>query len=575
VLESKQPLPASYQTKFSQYLASGRSPIHRCLPRGLPSANILLEIDFQQSIRYECGTTILLVQVDLQTMKYGFIIDNRKCIGCHACTVACKTENDVALGVNRTWVKYVERGVFPATRRVFQVTRCNHCDNPPCVTICPVSAMFRRKDGIVDFDSDMCIGCKACMQACPYDAIHLEPDRHTAAKCHYCAHRTEVGLEPACVTVCPEHAIVAGDLDDPVSEIAQLRATQSVRVRKPEQGTRPKLYYIDGDESAIVPTAARHEPFYMMSQRNPRLHGGGAVYDPGSPFLQQNALAAYDVSHERPWGWLVPLYLWLKSIGSGVLVLPAVAVAIGWMAPNRLRDIVLSLIAMIFTAATAMALIADLTRKDRFLRILLRPQNKSWLARGTYVLILYSALAGLFWLSSMARLAAVSAALVWPTILAGFLAAVYTAFLFKQCEGRDLWQTPLLGPHLIVQTLLCGAVVFAILPRSVRGDTSHEPLPAIALAIFLVLHLAMMLIEVTMPHATENGGYAAWLISRGPFRILFWAGSVLAGVLVPLIFLWLAPLSPMILATASLLALAGLFAFEWCFVMAGQSVPNS
>src|SRR5581483_9256660 len=112
-------------------------------------------------------------------MKYGFIIDNRKCIGCHACTVACKTENQVALGVNRTWVKYVEKGVFPNTRRVFQVTRCNHCEKPPCVAICPVTAMYQRKDGIVDFSSETCIGCKACMQACPYDSIYIDPDDGT------------------------------------------------------------------------------------------------------------------------------------------------------------------------------------------------------------------------------------------------------------------------------------------------------------------------------------------------------------------------------------------------------------
>ena len=509
-------------------------------------------------------------------MKYGFIIDNRKCIGCHACTVACKTENDVPLGVNRTWVKYVERGVFPQTRRVFQVTRCNHCEKPPCVTICPVSAMYRRKDGIVDFDSDICIGCKACMQACPYDAIHLEPERQTAAKCNYCAHRTEVGLEPACVTVCPEHAIVAGDLDDPVSEIAQLQSLGNVRVRKPEQGTRPKLYYIDGDDSAIVPTAARHEDFYMAAQRNQHLHGGGAVYSPDSPFLQQNTLAAYDVGHERPWGWLVPLYLWLKSIGSGVLVLPAIAMAAGWIAGDRLRDIILSSIALIFTAATALALIADLTRKDRFLRILLRPQNKSWLARGTYVLILYSALSGVFWLASLARLPAVAAVVLWPAIVAGFFAAVYTAFLFKQCEGRDLWQTPLLAPHLIIQTLLCGAAVYTLLPAATRGNLPQVPaLPAAALGIFLFLHLAIMLIEIFMPHDTDNAGYAVWLMTRGPFRVLFWAGAVLVGTIVPLVLLFMAPLAQTFVVVASILALGGLFAFEWCFVMAGQSVPNS
>ena len=130
-------------------------------------------------------------------MNYGFVIDNRKCIGCHACSTACKSENQVPLGVNRTWVKYVETGAYPDVTRHFQVTRCNHCANPPCARICPTAAMYQREDGIVEFDSSACIGCKACMQACPYDAIYIDPESHTAAKCHYCGHRTEIGLEPA------------------------------------------------------------------------------------------------------------------------------------------------------------------------------------------------------------------------------------------------------------------------------------------------------------------------------------------------------------------------------------------
>src|SRR5206468_6275011 len=191
-----------------------------------------------------------------QNMNYGFLIDNRKCIGCHACSTACKSENEVPLGVNRTWVKYVEKGEFPDTRRYFQVTRCNRCANPPCVPICPTKAMYRRDDGIVEFDSDICIGCKACMQACPYDAIYIDPESGTAAKCHFCAHRTDVGLEPACVVVCPVHAIVAGDMNNPGSEISRALATQRVRTRKPEQGTKPKLFYIEAEEASIVPSLA-------------------------------------------------------------------------------------------------------------------------------------------------------------------------------------------------------------------------------------------------------------------------------------------------------------------------------
>ena len=508
-------------------------------------------------------------------MKYAFIIDNRKCIGCHACTVACKTENQVQLGVNRTWVKYVEKGEFPDTRRVFQVTRCNHCEKPPCVTICPVTAMYQRKDGIVDFNSDLCIGCKACMQACPYDAIYMDPDDGTAAKCHFCAHRTEVGLEPSCVVVCPEHAIIAGDMDNPDTEISQLLAREPVRVRKPEQGTQPKLYYIDADESAIVPTAARHDVFYMWSQRNESVHGGGAIYPQDSPLLQDHALAAYDVSHARPWGWQVPAYCWTKSIGSGVLAVPAIAMALGWLSGDRLRDLTLSTLALLFTALTTVLLVWDLDHKERFLRVVLRPQSKSWLARGAFILIAYSALCGGFWLGAAAGFTTITSILLWPTVLVGFLAAMYTAFLFGQCEGRDLWQTPFLSTHLIVQALLCGSAVLALVPGALGGSPQTLSVAVRTLVITLGLHLMIVLGEVALPHSTDNGRYAARLITHGPFSGPFWAGAVVLGGIVPILLLLIAGSNFFIAGLASVLALAGLLIFEWCFVMAGQSVPNS
>jgi Fe-S-cluster-containing dehydrogenase component len=136
-------------------------------------------------------------------MRYGFALDQRTCIGCHACTVACKTEHQVPVGQFRTWVKYVDKGTYPSSTREFGVMRCNHCTDAPCIQICPTGALFKRPDGIVDFDNEACIGCKSCMQACPYDAIYIDEDTHTAAKCNMCAHRIDQGLEPACVVVCP------------------------------------------------------------------------------------------------------------------------------------------------------------------------------------------------------------------------------------------------------------------------------------------------------------------------------------------------------------------------------------
>ena len=130
----------------------------------------------------------------------------------------------------------------------------------------------------MDFNNERCIGCKACMQACPYDALYIDPESNTAAKCNFCTHRLEVGLEPSCVVVCPERAIIPGDLDDPTSEISQLINRFPTQVRKPEKGTKPKLYYIDGDEAALVPSAAKADGQYLWSG-GPELEENGRVGD--------------------------------------------------------------------------------------------------------------------------------------------------------------------------------------------------------------------------------------------------------------------------------------------------------
>ncbi len=170
--------------------------------------------------------------------------------------MACKTEHQVPIGRFRTWVKHVDKGEWPSTARAFGVLRCNHCTDAPCVEICPTKALFKRPDGIVDFDRDRCIGCKSCMQACPYDAIYIAEDSHTAEKCNFCAHRVDAGLEPACVVVCPTHSIWAGDLDDPASDIAQLVTLNPTSVRSPEQHTGPNVFYLGADRTVLDPLAA-------------------------------------------------------------------------------------------------------------------------------------------------------------------------------------------------------------------------------------------------------------------------------------------------------------------------------
>lgn len=182
--------------------------------------------------------------------QYGMVIDVRRCYGVHACTVACKAEFDVPLGVNRSWVEYVEKGTYPDVGRSFLPRLCNHCSTPNCVSVCPTGATWKREeDGIVVIDPDICIGCKYCIHACPYDARFPNPETGAADKCDFCVHRVSQGLEPACVEACPSRARIFGDLNDPDSEISRLIATNPVTVLRPEKGTEPNVFYIAADHS--------------------------------------------------------------------------------------------------------------------------------------------------------------------------------------------------------------------------------------------------------------------------------------------------------------------------------------
>lgn len=546
-------------------------------------------------------------------MNFGFLIDNRKCIGCHACSTACKQENRVPLGVNRTWVKYVEKGAFPDTRRFFQVTRCNHCANPPCVRICPVTAMYQRADGIVEFDGDACIGCKACLQACPYDAIYIDPDTGTAAKCHFCSHRTDLGLEPACGVVCPTQAIVSGDLDDPGSEIRRLLGRHDVSVRKPEQGTLPKLFYIDADAVTLVPTLAPAGGALMWADRDPTAEGGRAALPDGRSASEDDRLIArggtmaghlvqtgYNAQHKAPWHWPVPAYLVTKGIGAGAFLLLA-ALGLSGRVDDPVWATVASGVAAVFTAITAALLVLDLDRPERFLRILTRPQWRSWLTRGAFILLgfglvatLNVVLAGATWAGLVGR-----DALGWArTGLLGVggalavLSAAYTAFLFGQAEGRDLWQSPLLPAHLVVQAVAAGAaallVVDAIavpldLPFAADGLRGFGAAFWV-LAAALVLNLGLVLGgELAMPHATREGAMAAREMTRGRYRRWFWWGAVGVGHAMPLALVGVLVASASLpaevrlgaIAAAGLAAIGGLYCYEYAYVMAPQGVPNS
>jgi Fe-S-cluster-containing dehydrogenase component/formate-dependent nitrite reductase membrane component NrfD len=506
-------------------------------------------------------------------MQYGFVLDQRRCIGCHACTVACKSENEVPLGDFRTWVKYTEVGSFPQVRRHFAVLRCNQCTDAPCVTICPVTALDKRPDGIVDLAKDICIGCKACMQACPYDALYLNEESGGAEKCHFCAHRVEQGLKPACEVVCPETAIISGDLHDPQSPVSKLLAeVPGAVVRRPEQGTGPNVFYLGSHPASLEPGTAREEDMYLWSDR--RLPKPPLPESDEARLTRPDARVALDVDHKVHWGWKVAAYLVTKGIAAGA-ALWAPFVAFMPSAQGFARDYLPELLALLFLGLTNLLLVADLKRPKQFLSILLRPNTRSWLVKGAWVLMAFGGLTSAIMVARFFGFDGLADGLRWTNLIAGSMAAAYTAFLFAQCEGRDLWQhTGVLLPHLLIQALgMGGAALLPFVPDSKL---------AIAVAVLAVLHHGLGLLERFGHHETHNAKMAAallptvpaWPGTRWSAFHLGMATTTIAGLL-GMLLLVTATAQPVALALCAVLAWVGLFLYERAYVRAAQLPPLS
>jgi formate-dependent nitrite reductase membrane component NrfD len=378
-------------------------------------------------------------------------------------------------------------------------------------------------------------------------------------------------------------AIVAGDLDDPGSSIARLVASQPVQVRKPEQGTEPKVFYLGADEAALTPAMQSHVDQYVFSQRAsipvPGQPGRPAALigekgnglEPISPAL---ARAVYDVAHpERPWGGKVAAYLWAKAVAAGALLIAGAGMLTGAASGNVLAGLIAPILAIAFLVLTTALLIGDLKRPERFWFLLLKPNWRSWLVWGGWILMAFGAVAALWLLLGLTGHGRALRLLAVPAMALAAAAAGYSAFLFGQAEGRDFWQSPLLLPHLLVAALAAGSAGL-LLASTPLGLATAAP-RGLRLVLFAALAsgAVVLLAELVGLHATQDARRAAHVLSRGALSRRFWAGAMGAGTLLPMALL-LTPWPPA-WALAACCALAGLWLYEDLWMRAGQSIPLS
>jgi formate-dependent nitrite reductase membrane component NrfD len=388
-------------------------------------------------------------------------------------------------------------------------------------------------------------------------------------------------------------------MDNPNTEISRLLARETVSVRKPEKGTRPKLFYIDGDRASLDPTAANPDTDYMWSSQSSGVgHFAGrnadalvrierserisAESEEAGHFRRAAALRTgvsaiqprrvYDAPSKGVlWGWEVSAYVWTKAIAAGAFLVPVIG---GYFVDLSYQMKQFGAwVAVIFLAITGILLIKDLGRPDRFLYVLLRPQWRSWLTRGAYVITIYGALLTVWIVANYLARDTLLAYIEPVGIVFALLSAVYTAFLFAQAKGRDFWQSPVLGLHMIIHSLMAGFAVYLI------GDLWLKPNLGIGIVFgfltsaMIVINLITHVVELSTTHATEDAHKTVSMITRGRFSYQFWLGVILAGNLVPLLLLMIGQSGSA--AISGLLILIGLFVGERIWVRAPQLIPLS
>ena len=399
--------------------------------------------------------------------RYGMVVDLNRCVGCQTCAIACKHANDTPPGMQWRRVLDVERGTYPDVERLFLVTGCQHCAEPPCVPVCPTGATRQRADGLVTMDYDTCIGCGYCAVACPYQArtiahdtgwyydeptaqethvAHGERDG-VANKCTFCVERVDeattlgkvpgVDLEytPACAASCIARALHFGDFADPDSNVSRLADDNANFQMHAELGTDPQIRYLYDVPNATPGREAEAADTGDAAMGNP-----------------ENALVG---ERQTFWDTRAAMNFTLGGLSGGMMAVAGLASAFGWLGAGALIETYL--VAAALMAAGLFFVFLEIGRKLRFLYVLLRPQS-SWMTRETYaVAVIYPVLA---------------ADVLWPhPVLHAVVALGGAAFLYCQArllfagKGIPAWRAPLIPWLIGVSGALEGAGLLAFLMK--------------------------------------------------------------------------------------------------------------
>jgi formate-dependent nitrite reductase membrane component NrfD len=381
------------------------------------------------------------------------------------------------------------------------------------------------------------------------------------------------------VVVCPTQAILVGDLHDPATLVSQIIQREAVTVRRPEKKTLPTLFYKGAHQATLDPLAARRpEGGLFLWSEQPALPDTVVSGNPHFGNSSAAALLCYDIAHAMPWDWRVSLYTWTKGSAAGAYLVALLLVLTGFLpADHALWRWLAPLLSGTMLAVTGGLLLWDLEHPERFLLIFTRPQWRSWLVRGAFIITGYGLVLLLHCLASWGGALRLHYWLMIPGLPLATLTAVYTAYLFAQAKGRDLWQNPLLPPHLLLQALLLGSA--SLLPLTLvfqRDAVLNRALPPMLwlLALTSLVHVLMVGGEVSLTHATAHARLAVWEMVKGRYRSDFWIGMVLS--IIGGVGSWLAitgAASQSVGIACAPLALVGLMLYENAYVQAGQAVP--